>query len=154
MLLWLLKFLKLSQFSVHYFVLINFVTFFSGLYVWLSIQLKRLTAGTHLWRTRRKRRSRVMSDSYDSWDPQRDDLCWTADLIYQTKDQFIWLFQSLNWVDFSNKKRSMWFHMERALTRKEGKNQGRHDQEGRNYWIAYRKMSGRNMSKRRSWKEL
>ena len=120
----------------------------------LSIQLKRLTAGTHLWRTRRKRRSRVMSDSYDSWDPQRDDLCWTADLIYQTKDQFIWLFQSLNWADFSNKKGSMWFHMERALTWKEGKNQGRHDQEGRNYWIAYRKMSGRNMSKRRSWKEL
>ena len=25
-----------SQFSVHYFVLIHFVTFFSGLYVWLS----------------------------------------------------------------------------------------------------------------------
>ena len=145
-----------SQFSVHYFVLIHFVTFFSGLYVWLSCRFS-----WNGW---------PPAHTYDVHAESEEAGWWVIVKIHETlremtfveqltwfiklKDQFIWLFQSLNWADFSNKKRSMWFHMERALTRKEGKNQGRHNQEGRNHWIAYRKMSGRNMSKRRSWKEL
>lgn len=157
MLLWLLKFLKLSQFSVHYFVSIHFVTFFSGLYVWLSCRFS-----WNGW---------PPAHTYDVHAESEEAGWWVIVKIHETLremtfvEQLTWFIkQRINLFDYfsplteqifrTKRGACMWYHMERALTRKEGKNQGRHDQEGRNYWIAYRKMSGRNMSKRRSWKEL